>query len=389
MMLRALCFSTALLIVPCGNASADGPSELGANAALKYWQAFATLPKFTDAEQKTLIGEPLTMPLDAQTRESVNKAEYALRMLHQGAVLPRCDWAVDWEASGIEALLPQLIAARVTTSLACLRARIRFEEGQRALAIDDVVAAITLGRHVSLDGSLISVLVGYAIEGRLSDAIALYLPQLDPAAIRDLKARLDGLPQGGSPAVGLRVGEEKTLDWFINKVKAANDKERLLALATSIALLAAKPEEIEQARKTGGQALLDKCGGTAASLLQVAEAARPSYRLMAEKMALPIAEFDKEFERESARQAGNPVFQIFFPAMSKARQSQARADVRYALLAAAFAIQLDGPDALVKHPDPVAGGPFEYAKYAGGFELRSKFDAGGKPPVLTVGRRGN
>src|SRR4029077_18414121 len=112
-------------------------------------------------------------------------------------------------------------------------------------------------------------------ESRMNDAIALDLPKLDPAAIRELKTRLDGLPQGGSPSVALRACEEKTLDWFISKVKAAQDNERLLALSTSIALLAAKPEEIEQARRTGGQALLDQCGGTAASLLQRAEAARP------------------------------------------------------------------------------------------------------------------
>ena len=86
-----------LLGVPLREASADGPPDLGANAALKYWQAFATLPKFTAAEQTKLAAGPLAIPLDAQTRELVTQAEYALQMLHHGAALRHCDWGVGLE----------------------------------------------------------------------------------------------------------------------------------------------------------------------------------------------------------------------------------------------------------------------------------------------------
>jgi len=43
---------------------------------------------------------------------------------------------------------------------------------------------------------------------------------------------------------------------------------------------------------------------------------------------------------------------------------------------------------LKKHPDPIAGEPFEYAGFDGGFELRSKWKPGDKPMTLTVGRHG-
>jgi hypothetical protein len=47
---------------------------------------------------------------------------------------------------------------------------------------------------------------------------------------------------------------------------------------------------------------------------------------------------------------------------------------------AALAVQLHGRDALKDHPDPVAGGPFEYAAFEGGFELRSRLkDRDDKP----------
>jgi hypothetical protein len=55
---------------------------------------------------------------------------------------------------------------------------------------------------------------------------------------------------------------------------------------------------------------------------------------------------------------------------------------------AAIAVQLEGGDALKNHPDPVVGGPFEYAPFAGGFELHSNFKDDDKPLALTVGVRG-
>lgn len=387
-MLRALCLATTIFLSALGHSSADAPSGLGANAALKYWQAFASLPKFTDAEQTKLMAEHLTMPLDAQSRESVTKAEYALRMMYHGTVLPRCDWGIDWEADGIEVLLPQMTAARVLSSLACLRARLRFEEGRGVEAIDDLVAAMTLGRQISMDGSLIGVLVGYNIEARTTDALALYLPKLDPGTTKDLKKRLDALPPGGSPAAGLRACEEKTLEWFIHKVKSTKDKEGLLVLLAPLARLSSETEGKARDATEGGRALLKECGGTAAGVLKFAEETRPSYALMAKNMALPLAQFEKEFERETTRQAGNPVYKVFFPGLDKVRRAQARADVRRALLSAAFAVRLDGPDALKNHPDPVAGGLFEYSKFADGFELISKFKQDDKPIILNVGQRG-
>ena len=87
-------------------------------------------------------------------------------MMHHGARLPQCDWGIGWEEDGVDVLLPQMTAARVLSSLACLRARMRFANGHGAEAIDDSVDARILGRQVSRDGSLIGVLVGYNIESR-------------------------------------------------------------------------------------------------------------------------------------------------------------------------------------------------------------------------------
>ena len=224
-------------------------------------------------------------------------------------------------------------------------ARLRFQEGRIAEAVDDLVDALTLGRHVSLDGSLIGILVSYAIEGRVSETLALNLTKLDAKTIQDLKSRLGALPQAASPAAGLRTCEENTLDWFARKIKQAKDKESLLAVLGQVNSegdnRVASAKAVER-----GRAFLQECGGTADGVLKMIEETRPSYALMAKKLELPLVQFEQEFERETTKQAGNPVFKLFFPALPKMRQSQARADVRRALLEAALDVQLSGPDAL-------------------------------------------
>src|SRR5262249_43134905 len=155
------------------------------------------------------------------------RADYALRMMHYGAALRRCDWGIGNE-EGLEHRFPHAEAVRVMSALVCLRARLRFEDGKNAEAIDDIVAALTLGRHLSRDGSLISILVCYRNERLLGETLALSLPRLDAPMIKELKTRLDALPPCGSPAASVENFEVKGLDWFIRKVKEANDKERLL-----------------------------------------------------------------------------------------------------------------------------------------------------------------
>jgi hypothetical protein len=386
-MLRALCLAMTILVLPLESASADAAPDPGENAALKYWQAFATLPKFTDAEGQKLNAECLTMPLDAHAREVVTRAEYALQMMHHGAALPRCDWGLGYE-EGIYTRLPQGPAARELSALACLRARLRFEEGRNAEAVEDVVDGMTLGRQVSFDGTLIMVLVGYRVESRMGEALALYLPKLEPGAIKALKTRLDALPPGSTPAAVMKFEEKSLLDWLIRKVKETKDRESLLALLTPLVGEASEPEGKggDPARK--GRAFVEECGDTADGVVKRAEEMRPSFALMAKELDLPLDQFEKEFAREKMKQDGNPVFRVFFSALDNVRRAQARTDVRRALLSAALAVQLDGRDALKNHPDPVVGGPFEYVAFDGGFELRSKWKSGDKPLALTVGLRG-
>jgi hypothetical protein len=385
-MLRALLVAIAVLVLPLELAFAETPRDADHNAALKYWQAFATLPHFSEAEQKTLHTQCASLPLDAEAGEKVKKAAYSLRMLHRGAALPRCDWDMGDE-EGIFALAPHGQAARVLCGLACVRARMRFEQNKIAEALDDILDALTLSRHITQDGSIVLLHAGNMIEQHLIDTLALYLPQLDAKTLKTLKTRLESLPRGGNLATTLKVEERLLLDWLVRQVKQARDKESLLDFAA----------RLEDSRDKG-RAFLQKCGGSAEGVLAFAEQTRGCYERMTKKLDLPLEEFLKESQREWKQQAGNPVFQAIFPALDMVRWRQTRVEVRRALLLAALAVQLDGRDALKLHSDPATGKPFEYTAFEGGFVLRSKYKLeekvrlslklDDKPWLLIVGRRG-
>lgn len=390
-MLRTVCLAMTILVLARPGTPAFAENDLGANAALKYWQGFATLPTFSDADADKLHSGYLTMPLDGKTRDMVAKADYSLKMMRYGAEQADCNWGLSME-EGVDALLPYAPAARVLTSLSFVRARINMEDGHRDAAIDDIVSAMTLGRHVSVDGSLIAVLVGYSIEHRAQETLALYLVQLDAASVQKLKTRLDRVPPGARPVDGLKL-EEATLEWFIRKVKAMKSNDELVAFLSKFTKNGDNRDDSEK----GGE-FLDECGGTAEGVVRFTEAVRPCFGRAAKMLDLPMDRFVSEWERESAKESANPVFQRFFPAIAKVRESQARHDVRKALLDAAIDIRLKGADARKDHLDPLVGKPLEYTEFDGGFELRFKLDEKLREKwrfaprfdeslVLTVGRR--
>jgi hypothetical protein len=331
------------------------------------------------------------MPLDAHARDILTKTAYALRRMQRGAGLSRCNWAIEREW-GIELPYTHGEGARVLSALACLRARLRFEEGRNAEALEDLVAALALARHVSADGTLDSLRASYQIEHRLAQTLALYLPKLDPKTTKDLKKRLDALPSSGSVATATLRMEEALLNWIVGEVKEAKDRESLLAFLSQLGM---GPKE---KRRAEGQAFLEACGGTAEGVLKCVEEMRRSSALLAKTLDLPLDQIAKAFAREEKKLAGNPVFKVFAPVLRAAGARRAQAEVRRALLSAALAVQLDGRDALKHHSDPMLGGPFDHVTFAGGFELRSRLTPEDdllsalksdtpEPLVLTVGRR--
>jgi RNA polymerase sigma factor (sigma-70 family) len=337
------------------------------NAAVPYGEAFLALRR-QPREYARLDVDCLTMPLDARARDQVTRGAYALRQMRRGAALPRCDWTAPAER-GVALSFNPGEGARALSGLACLRARLSFAEGRPAEALEDILAALTLARQLAREGTLHSLWDGYEIERQMGETLALYLPGLDNRSLKDVKARLEALPPGGSAATATGHMLEAMLNWVIGETREAKDREILLAFLTQLVPCTGGPPE---GNRPQGEALLTACGGTAEGVLRFAEQMRPAAASLAKKLELPPDQVEAACERAEKQLASNPMFGVFAPILHKVRVRQAQAQIRRALLLAAVAVRLGGQEALPQHLDPVAGGPFVLVPVEGGFELQSK-----------------
>ena len=346
------------------------------NAALVYYQAFLFVPKLDKAEKSALLevagGQgPIGEELVAVLTESVT----ALKELYRGAKLSRCVWGLEREA-GPHALMPYLSEARELAGLACLRARCRFVQGEASGAIDDLTAAMTLGRHTATDGLLISVLVDYAIEGIAIDCAADYVPTLDPESLDKLAGRVEAMPPHLSAKEAVLAEKAVFGGWMVREMSKAGGKEKLMELIGEVddpharALAAMSQEELAR----GAVGFLDV------------------YDELAKIMELPPDAAKKAEEELLGRlddgSAAGHVASMMLPAASAMRHNEAVHQAHEAMFKAGIAVARSGEAELERkeHQDPFGGG-FEYKKLDGGFRLRSKLkDRQDEPVTLTFGK---
>ena len=74
--------------------------------------------------------------------------------------------------------------------------------------MSDALAAMTGARHLSMDGSIASVLIAYQLENAIAGVLARNLYQLSPAQLSELAISLDGLPSGSSLGNAFESGKK-------------------------------------------------------------------------------------------------------------------------------------------------------------------------------------
>jgi hypothetical protein len=370
--LVALGLSLALL--PTGPAAAQ--PDLGANAAMKYWQAFALLPAL-DMDQEKVLQDWDKAPLDAAVLKLIEKSRPSRVYLHRGAQLPRCDWSLDYD-DGFFLLVAHIPKVRTLARLAALHARHEFEQGHGKAGWDDVTDLLRLARHVETDPLMINQLVGYSIEAIAIEAAAPYLPQLKPILPATAP---ETLPAG--PTLAQLVLKEKQVGpvWLIRELRQA-EKQKEGSWQDVWKTVLAAPAEGERVDPE-----LVKSAKTFDQAVRRVEDLLPLYDELAKLVALPWKEFDARYpEFFSKAKAANPLAGAILPAMQHFVASQRRAETRRALFKAALAVVQGGPDRLKGIPDPSGDGPFEYRALDPGFELRSKLIVNGHPLTLTAGK---
>ena len=374
---------SAALLQPSPPAAARAPDAgpgLGANAALKYWQAFAFLPSL-DKDQEKLLESWNKVPLDGAALALLDKYRMSRADMHRAAKLPRCDWAENYD-EGVRMLLPHLPKSVTLARLAALNARHEFAQGHWSEGAEDVAALLGLSHHLQMDPIMIANLVGFRTEAMAIEAAAPYLPDLKRALPEAAFAALDPPPSGATLPEMVLVEKRIGAGWMLGELKAVEGRKQGSWQAVWNEILLAPSEgdarpdrDLPRTVKTFDQAV------------KALEGILPWYDELARVAALPREEFDARYpEVASKAKAASPVGALFLPALDRMADSQRRSQAHRSLFKAAIAVVRGGPEALKDIKDPFGDGPFAYRALDRGFELKSKLIVRGQPMTLTVGQ---
>lgn len=373
----------ALLFLPSQLIAQTHPAtqQDAENAAVKYLRADASLrqsyPLPTDAAGK--LQKALESPLDDEKEKLVAAANEALIEFQHGASSKRCDWDISSEDGALANTAHRGVIIELA-SVSGLRARLRFRDGNAAGATSDLLAAMAAARHLSVDGSLASVLIAYKLENMLSGVLAQNLFQLSPAQLRELAINLDSLPSGFSLSDAF-FAEKVHRNEILDIAQEARNREQLIEL-----LLKRVP--ILQSNRALAIEIVDGCGGTTEGFLNCVERQQSFYNEWATRFNLSPEKFEREYEGQIQEVSkDNVVVRQFTPALPRLRWAEAYCQTRRALLQAAIAVRLNGPKSLGQHPDPYDSKPFSYFPGDDGFRLESRLTDNGVPLSLSIMKR--
>jgi hypothetical protein len=354
-------------------AQPTGPKNLGDNAALKYWLAFAMMPTLTDAEDDLVIHWRGKAP-DKAVADVLAKSDAALKLLHEATQYEYCNWGLPKD--GPDTPMPHLGKARELTRLACLRARYRAVTGEGDGAVKDLLDAFTLSRQCNADGTLISLLVRIVTQRIAASGAANVVKRLDQNQLKRLAEGLDSLPRAHGMREALLNESEDCVGWWVNRLKREGTKAgEAFAKSLQQEHLAAKMQLKEPVTTQG-----------VARYIHDLEIAQRCEALEADMSELPPAEFEAQSQALAAKMkkectAETALFDVPF---ARIRYQEACSEDCMVMLKAAIAVVLGGPDRLKSFKDPFGDGPFEYSAVGTGFQLKSKLVYEGKSVELTV-----
>ena len=134
------------LLVSFGTATC-ARADLGDNAALGYWQAFAQLPQFDEKDREVLLQWQKTDLENDHVQELLKGSESALKSLVAAAKEKDCNWGLD-KSQGALLLLPHLSKSRDIARIAMLHARAKLVAGKSDQAIADLSATTKLAKDL-------------------------------------------------------------------------------------------------------------------------------------------------------------------------------------------------------------------------------------------------
>jgi len=362
------------------------------NPALTYWQAFAARPEFTPEEQKLWEKHWDTFPLGDDFGALVEKLDPSFRLFRRAVQCTQpCDWGYDL-ADGPEMLLPGLAKAKNTAQQAVFRARYFLERGRQEEAVEDLLAAFVLGRHISTDGTLISALVQIAMEAIIGNFVAENFHYFSPESLKRLSDGIEASPARGTIAQSMRVESKSFYGWFSSKIRETRarhggDEQQTMSEIRSLLVKMTTEEGSKsgEGSTTTADEIIAGAGGTSEGLLSYLAEGGKFYDEVIELANTPYDEFQRRIKGFNARieEQANLLVKKLFPSLEKARSREFTVLNRLAMLRAAIAYRLEGEAGFKRVLDPFGSGPFGFrwvenhpnrqGRIAGsGFELSSR-----------------
>ncbi|MCA9281931.1 MAG: hypothetical protein KDA30_07825 [Phycisphaerales bacterium] len=241
-----LCVAAAVLGVASGAMGVDSK----VNAALRYWRAWSLITEADD----TRLGETAWGYESAEefvtTPELVRFIEdkqQAIGLLREAAAMPECDFGVDFD-KGPYALLTHLRPMRTSVHLLTLDARLHANTGDTERAVDDLVAAYRMERHMADGSMLINSLVTAATFEATTQTVERLLDEglLDAAGRARIDAALAAFDGEDPYGIKLSLATERDVmvAWMrTNVVDQGGEARRDLETMTAEELMELSPDE--------------------------------------------------------------------------------------------------------------------------------------------------
>jgi hypothetical protein len=389
-------FCLSWLVLTCATTAVHGqPYRTDINPALTYYQAFNAAPDISAEDRDYLFtNEWPNQKLPERFGKLVSGYDNEFRLLRQAALstVP-CDWGIDFNA-GPETLLGHLAPAKKAVQAARLRVMWDLQQNDQTNACADLLAALALGRNVSADGSLISVLVQFAVERIVCITVGENFNHFSPESLAQIAARLDGPPPRGTVASAGST-ENYFRFWFTNRIaelQVANpgsDDAKVMEGFHRLWDSATGGADSPQETKTSWTQIIAASGGTSDGVIKLFSEMDPWYSRLVNLESLPRPQYEEEIKGFMAdvTNSPNPFVREFFSAWQKCRPKEFGATADLAMVQAAIQYKLRGRAGLNSVTNPLAEGPFGFQRFMfdgvdRGFELNADYSGNGYPEVF-------
>src|SRR5689334_11208185 len=202
--MKALRFVSPIILcaAPLCSAFAQQNAQLGENAALRYWSAFAEMQDsaVTDQQAKELnaILDGTAPYSDLKYRDLAEKNRAAVEAMARGTAIPNCDWGVDYTL-GPDAPVDYVRKALTLGRLNVLYAFHLLQNGDKDGAVRAIATGVRFSHDVANGGTLFATLVAKNLLATHIRAMAftLHLGNLSAAQKSELQQALSPFGQDG------------------------------------------------------------------------------------------------------------------------------------------------------------------------------------------------